>query len=262
MNSWSRRRKRFIFLIVFLAFLIVVGLPAYFLFYKAPTCFDGKLNGSETGVDCGGGCQLLCTAESLPLIVKGDPQILRVTESLFEVIALVENPNPTGEIYKAGFIFKLYDSKNTISIKTIEGETYVPKAATLAIFEGPFTLEDNIVPTRVTFEWKPETLVWQQNNAIQPELLVKGTNLSREATNPRLDAVIENTSLRDLSNIDLVALISNETGTIFAASKTFIDTLPASGEVPVIFTWPRAFNERVSDIDVIVRLLPDGSFIR
>lgn len=262
MNSWSRRRKRIIFLIVFFTLLIVVGLPVYFLFYRAPTCFDGKLNGSETGVDCGGSCQLLCTAESLPLITKGDPKVLRVTENLFETVVLVENPNASGEIYRAGYIFKLYDASSSVPVKIIEGETYVPKGTTFAVFQPPFSIESGAVPTRTTFEWKQDTLIWRQNVKILPEVVSTDLRLSRETTNPRLDANLENLSLEDISNIDLVALISDGTGSVFAASKTFVDILPASTKVPVVFTWPRPFNGEAIDIDIIIRILPDGSFIR
>lgn len=262
MNSWSRKRKRIIFLIVFVALIIFVGGPVYFLFYRAPTCFDSKLNGNETGVDCGGSCQLLCTSDSLPLILKGDPKVLRVTENLFETVVLVENPNANGEIYRAGYIFRLYDTSNSLPIKIIEGETYVPKGATFAVFQPPFSIESGSVPTRTTFEWKPETLVWKQNSVPVPEIVTTDLSLSRKDANPRLDVNLENLSLEDIRNIDLVALLSDETGSIFAASKTFVDKLPASGRVPVVFTWPRPFNKETIDIDIIIRLLPDESSLR
>src|SRR3989344_4017448 len=106
MNSWSRRRKNIISLIIFVALIVLVGLPTYFFFYKAPTCFDSKWNGSETGVDCGGACQLLCTAESISLIVKGDPRILEVAPDIYEVVVLIDNPNTGAEIYRALYSIK------------------------------------------------------------------------------------------------------------------------------------------------------------
>src|SRR5258706_15176144 len=102
MNSWSRNRKRIIFGILALGVVVLVGLPIYFLFYRAPTCSDLKMNGDETGVDCGGSCQLLCSTQSLPLLMKGDPRVLMVATSTYEVVALVENANNSAEIYQAG----------------------------------------------------------------------------------------------------------------------------------------------------------------
>ena len=52
--------------IVILAIILIVGLPAFLLLYKAPTCFDGKQNQGEGGIDCGGPCVKLCPSAFLP----------------------------------------------------------------------------------------------------------------------------------------------------------------------------------------------------
>ncbi len=261
MNSWSRNRKRIILAIIVFVLVFLIGVPIFFLFYRAPTCNDLKQNGDETGVDCGGSCQLLCTAQSLPLILKGDPRVLKVRANTFEVVALVENPNTSGEIYRAGYTFKLYATEGIIPIKIIEGETYVPKGATFAIFEGPFDVEEGVIPTRTTIEWKNESLMWQKNTAQTPELLVRDLSLSHKDTNPRLNANVENLSLENVSSIDLVATISDDTGNIIAASKTFIDTLPAGSKAPIVFTWPQPFKveEDICGYPVDVALVIDRS---
>jgi hypothetical protein len=262
MNQWSIRRKRIILSFIVLILIVLIGVPVFFLLYRTPTCFDNKQNGDETGVDCGGSCQLLCTAESLPIISKGDPRILEIADNTFETVALMENPNVNADIYRAGYTFKLYDAVGIVPIKVIEGETYVPKGKTFVIFEGPFNLEDGVIPTRVVFEWKRESLVWRKNIIETPEIVVRDVNLSRENTSPRLSANIENISLENVSNVDLTALIYDETDNIFAVSKTFIDVLPMRGSTPVVFTWPGQFDKEVLSVNVIIRILPDGSFIK
>ncbi len=262
MNQWSRTRKRIILSIIILTILVLVGVPGYFLFYKAPTCFDGKLNGDETGVDCGGSCQLLCKAESLPLILKGDPRILSIASGTFEVVALAENPNNNAEIYKAGYIIKLYDGESAIPVKEIEGETYAPAASNFAVFEGPFTLETGAIPKRATLDWKEELFVWQKNPIETPNLEVKRSAMSLEDSTPRLEAEIENLSLQKASNIDLVVLIYDIDGNIFAASKTFIDAIAPGEAALAVFTWPEPFNREVVSTEIITRIFPDRSFIR
>ncbi|OHA90760.1 MAG: hypothetical protein A2832_01400 [Candidatus Zambryskibacteria bacterium RIFCSPHIGHO2_01_FULL_44_22b] len=262
MNKWSRKRKRIIVSLVFFVFVILVAVPAYLLFYKPPTCFDNKRNGDETGVDCGGSCQLLCTSESLPLIIKGDPQVLKVKEGVFEVVALVDNPNTDAEIYKAKYFIRLYSAQSIAPTRVIEGETFVPKGAKFAIFEGPFTTSDGIIPIKATIEWREDSLEWKKNTSQVPKLIVVSKSVSREDSVPRLDAVIENSSLKSVSNVDVIALIYNDKGTIFAASKTFIDSLAAGANAPIVFSWPEPFSEKVINADIILRVLPDRSFIR
>jgi len=246
---------------LFLVF--VVAIPTFVLIYKPPTCFDGKMNGDEAGIDCGGSCQLLCTARSLPLVSRGDPKVLKIAEEIFSAVALVENPNTSGEIYKASYIFKIYDdSLSSIPIKEIKGETFVPKSSTFAIYEGPFSLGEGASPSRATLEWVEESFVWQRNEKQVLELSISGPSLTREDTSPRLDADIENMSLERVSHIDLVALIYDETGSIFAASKTFVDSLDVGESAPIVFTWPRPFEKQAYNVDIIVRIFPDRSFIQ
>src|SRR3989344_4615263 len=262
MNSWSRRRKRIILSILIFIVVVLIGVPMFFLFYRAPTCFDARQNGDEAGVDCGGGCQLLCSAESLPLLVKGDARVLTLATSTYQVVALVGNANASAEIYRAGYTLRLYSASSTISVKVVEGFSYVPKGSDFVIFEGPFVLEAGVVPVRATLEWKEETLVWNKNSADALALVAAGPAFSRLETSPRLGAVIKNVSLESASNIDLSALVYDADGNIFAASKSFIDLLQPGAESRAIFTWPKAFDREPARTEIIIRVFPDRSFVR
>lgn len=262
MNKWARDRKRIILSIVVLFVVGLIGLPAYLLFYRAPTCFDGKMNGDERGVDCGGSCQLLCRTESLPLIMKGDPRVLTLAPNTYQVVALVENSNNDAEIYQARYSLKLYQEGSALPVKVIEGETYVPRASKFAIFEGPFSLEEGVVPRRATLEWQEESIVWKKAAKEIPVLTVRGPTFSRLDTTPRLEATLRNSTLESVSNVDLIVLVSDASGNIFAASKTFVDSLRPGEESRILFTWPRPFAGEPVGNEIIIRIFPDRSFIR
>ena len=195
--------------------------------------------------------------------MRGDPRILKLAGNTFEIVATIENPNIDGEIYRAGYTFKLYDASSIAPVHVLEGETFVPKGARFAIFEGPFNLEEGIVPTRATLEWKETTLVWKKNSLPTPELRVEDLSLSREDTSPRLDAVIENLSLSNVLNVDVVAFIYDGSGNVIAASKTLVDKISARGKAPVVFTWPRPFEGRKdicsNVVDVVLVIDRSGS---
>jgi hypothetical protein len=262
MNQWSRTRKRIVMLIVLFVVVVMIGVPMFFLFYRAPSCFDGVMNGDETGVDCGGSCQKLCTAESLPILSRGDSRVILVVPGAYEVVAIFENPNVSAEVSGARYTVKLFDASSTIPIKTIEGETFVPKGKSFAIFEGPFSFEAGITPSRAVFEWDKQTLDWKKNNSPLPAISISSRTLSRESSSPRLEAVVENASLDVVSNIELIALLSDAEGNIFAASKTFIDALPAGEESLVIFSWPLPFSKQAVEIEIVSTAYPDRSFLR
>lgn len=261
MNSWSARRKRIVFSLVSAALILLVGVPLFFIFYNAPTCFDNKANGDEAGVDCGGSCELLCSAQSLPILSQGDPQVIEVASGLYEVVHVVENPNVRGEARAARYVINIFDVDKVVPIKIIEGETYVPPNSTFAIFEGPFNLEAAST-TRATFKWKEESLVWKKNTDPVPELLVREKILKNGESSPRLEAKLSNMSLDDVKNIEVVALLRDEGGSIVAASRTIVDSLRGGESAPVIFTWPEPFRDAVGLIDILPRSFPDRSFLR
>jgi hypothetical protein len=261
MNAWASRRKRIIFFIVLVSLVVLVGAPLFFYFYKTPTCSDQKKNGDESGVDCGGSCTRLCSAEALPLIGKGDPRLLHIATSTYEVVLEVENPNVSASIYRAGYVFKLYEASSSVPIKLIEGTTYIPHGATFAIFEGPLTIGER-VPVRASFDWKADTLKWERDTKEFPDLLISDIQLYDTETFPRLEATLKNNSLIAALNIELVALVSDPNGTIVAASKTYVEKLGKGEMTSLAFSWPQAFRASTTAVHILPRTLPDTSFIR
>jgi hypothetical protein len=261
MNDWSRNRKRIVLVILFFVVAVLVGVPFFFLFYRTPSCSDGAMNGDEKGVDCGGSCQRLCAIESLPIIAKGDPRILTVATSTYEVVALLENPNAGAEIRQARYALKIYSAESLIPEKTIEGAAYIPRAGRFAVFEGPFTLGDGVAPVRATLEWE-QALIWEKNTVPVPALTVGDKTFSRASSSPRLEVRVENPTLEIIGNIDLTALLYDASGNVFAASKTFVDELPAGGSAQAIFTWPRPLVAEAAVVEILTRILPDRSYLR
>ncbi len=261
MNSWSRNRKRIILGIVILALLVLVGGPAYLIFHQTPTCSDGVKNGDETGIDCGGSCRKLCTVESLPLIIKGDPRVIRVRGNEYEVVAVLENSNLNAEIGRARYRFQIYSAESAVPIKTISGETFVPRGATFAIFEGPVDFTEVGVPARATLEWEEASIVWERQTQTSQPLVVDNFDLRSATSSPRLEAVVKNESLQSVANVELTALLYDNTGSIFAVSKTFITRVEPTSETPVIFTWPEALSSEPVEIKILTRILPDTTYL-
>ncbi|KND48451.1 MAG: hypothetical protein AB200_01835 [Parcubacteria bacterium C7867-005] len=261
MNQWSIRRKRIILSIVLIFLIVVVGLPLYFFLHQKPTCFDQRRNGDESGVDCGGSCSLICPAESLPVISKGDPRLIRVSDKTFVTLINLENPNVYGMINRAEYTIKYFNASSSVPIKTILGKTFVPKSSTFAIFEGPYVFEDAI-PTRATFAWSEDTLVWQKDERVTPDLAIENITLSGATTSARLDARLLNKSLSAVSNIELVAVVSDPSGNVVTAGKTFVDSIDPGAFTPLVFVWNSGFVNPTNVAEIFLRILPDRSFIK
>ena len=260
MNQWSIQRKRIIFSIVVLTLVILIGVPMFFLFYRAPTCFDGKQNSDETGIDCGGSCQLLCTAQSLPLIQKGDPRVLDLGQGIYEIVAIVENPNVAAEILHARYTIKLFEALSPVPMRIIESEAFVPNNGIFVVFEGPIDMGGR-QPVRATLEWHQDTFVWQKNIQIVQEVETKNVVLTREDSKPRISAMLVNDSLNQVFNIELTAIVSGEDDNLIAASKTFVEKLAGGASSPITFNWSEPFKikEDICGYPVDVALVMDRS---
>lgn len=261
MNPWASHRKTIIFLIVFAVLLIIIAIPTYFSFQNKPSCFNTKQDGDETGIDCGGGCALLCTPEILPLIARGDARLLRIASSTYEVVILIENPNILGTVARAPYSFNIYSGVSKSPIKTIIGNTNIARNSTFALFAGPFTLNE-AGSLRATFNWGKD-LVWEKSNTVNPLLSVENINLVIASTSaPRLEAKLLNRSLNEVNNVEVIVLLSDHEGNIVGAGKTFVDNLPPSVTAPLVFSWPQAFDKEVVSIRILPHILPDKSFLR
>jgi hypothetical protein len=261
MNPWSARRRAAIFVIVLFGLLLVVGWPVYYLYFRSvPDCQNQKMDGDETGIDCGGSCELLCKPETLPLIAQGDARLLKIATSTYEAVVLVQNPNIAGRVVRAPYTFTIYSGSDSKPLKVISGSTYVERNSTFALFAGPFELVQTGA-MRVAFEWGE--LKWEKSDAKPPVLSVQNLNLITASTSlPRLEAVLSNKSLANANNIEVIALLSDSGGNVVGAGKTFIDSLEAGAYAPVVFAWPAAFASEPVSIRVIPHILPDKSYIK
>jgi len=260
MNQWAINRKRIILGIVIVVFLTLISITTYLFFNRTPTCFDGQMNGGETGLDCGGPCNLICSSEALSLIMKGDPRVLEVATSTYAVAILVENPNVSGQVFRAPYTINIYGATSAVPLKIIQGQTFIPKNASFGIFQGPFEFAQDR-PVRATFIWEEESLIWEKNTDPVPNLNIKDSFLSNTDKSPRLEANVYNASLSKVSNIELVALVFDLNGNIVAALKTFVDVLAPGEMTPIVFSWLRPFIGQGFTVEIIPRILPDKSFI-
>lgn len=247
--SWNIRHKLIYFGIV--AGIILVGL--FMLIWpslnRQPTCFDRKQNGDESGVDCGGSCFQVCSAEAYKLVTLW-ARAFPVTESTYNLMAYVENQNREAGVVKISYEFRVYDEGN-IFLGRREGSTFISSNDRTAIFEGGIDL-GNKVPGRVDFTFT-SVPVWtkitrEQRNSlavsVEDKVLVDAT------TDPKLTARVANNTLRDMRRVDVYAILYDANDNVLTTSKTFIDMLPKNQKVPIVFTWPQPFEVTPARIDI------------
>lgn len=245
--SWGTKRRNLVLSTLFLLVIIPVAFIAFLLFYNPPSCFDMKQNGGESGIDCGGSCQLVCTSQAFDPVIIWE-RYFRVDEGIYNVLAYVENPNPTAEIIQASYIFKLFNEENVLIAEKPGTITLGPKSVRPIIETGLQTGRQ--VPTRVSFEFTSQ-FVFEKKDPKDALVIVKNELIENEQTSPRVKAAIQNISLQPLRDIDVIVIVYDVFDNVLGTSSTFVQSLGAEESQDIVFTWPEPFNEDVIRIEVI-----------
>lgn len=251
--QWAARRQLIILAIV-LGVIIILGIiflvPAL---KKEPTCFDGKQNGDETGIDCGGSCPRLCQEEMRQIIVEW-ARPFAVAANLYNAVAYIKNQNIEGAVFEIPYQFRLYD-KDNVFIAAREGKTFIEPNKNSVIFESRI-LVGNRVPTRAEFKFlaSPQWIRVPKETMDIVSVSIKEKKLSDLEAQPRLTTTIINDSLYNIPELDIVALLYGKNGNVVAASKTFIEHLPERSSRKLFFRWSAPFGEEVVRIEIIPRI--------
>ncbi len=252
MFSWAHRRQLMYGSIVFIFLALVIGIPTYFIFFNnTPTCFDGKMNGDEIQVDCGGSCERACSHEVLPEPIVSWSRPFSVARGLHNLVAYVQNPNVNYTAEPIPYIFLVYDIENVL-LGVREGYARVPPTKTFPIFEPAFDAGTR-QPAKAVFEFTAPA-VWNRFETAKPELEVIDERVLNATSSPMIKATLLNKTINKYTNVEVVAIIYNKEGNAFASSKTVVDIIRGNSEAPLVFTWPIGFTEEVSKVEIIPKL--------
>lgn len=252
--SWaSRRQSQYVFGLLAIVAIIafIIALPTL---TKKPTCTDGKQNGGENGVDCGGSCQRICSADVT------EPQIIwkrafPVTGNIYNLVSFVENRNKEAAVEAVSYEFRVYNSKN-ILIGRRQGTTFIPPNQQFAIFESRFDAGADEIKS-VDFSFTSPFVWMKKKPTIQTlPIVVDNVVISTENNSPTLTAKVNNDSIYDLPAFDVITILYDADHNAINASKTHKPGLASNGKSDLFFTWPEKFTDTPVTKDIFVLINP------
>lgn len=255
MSTWSEKRKRRYLIIIGVVLLITIIIIALRASDTQPTCFDNVQNGTETGVDCGGECQKVCVEEARNLVVWWE-RPFKVAKGVFNAVAYVENQNLSAGIEEIAYEFRLYNRDNILVGTPRIGTTFIEPNKRSAIFESG--IETGEEEAFTVFFKTSRVKNWKRTDpAFSYALFQVGEPvLINQDTAPKLSASVENNTQYNFSDVPVVAVLYNQRGNAIASSQTYIDDIKQGTMETVYFSWPEAFAEVVSRIEIIPRISP------
>lgn len=252
--NWAVKRRLQYLGGIFGVFLVVLFIFLYPIIFKKPTCTDGKQNGDETGIDCGGSCSLMCKENT------SDPVILwsrafNIVGNTYNLMAFVENQNRNSAIENISYEFKMYDVNNRL-IGRRQGSTFIPPNKQFAIFEPSFDAGQAELKT-VSFEFTPP-FVWIKKeptlNTLQ--VYVDNIEMGTDKKSPSLSARIRNDSIYSIPPFEVSVILYDENHNAINVSKTVKDSLSSGTSTSVFFTWPGALASIPATEDVLISINP------
>ena len=237
--SWAAKKQ--LTYLLFVLFVVVGLVFAFWLNITSPSCNDKKQNQDEKGVDCGGVCAKECLGEIKDLAVLWSKPF-KVSGNNYDAVALVENRNLFLSAQSVKYQFKFYDDRN-ILIASREGEIFVNPGRKFAIFENNVDAGSR-KPAKVFLEFQ-KNINWE---------IYKGENLGLVVTKkeyqddpmPSISATLENKTLANVKGVYAVAIIYADDGNAMAASATKIGEIKGGASTDIFFTWPEKFEEEYS----------------
>lgn len=256
MASWSSRRKLGYASIVVIGLVFFVAIPLFAIFYQKPTCSDGRMNGDETGYDCGGSCVRLCQNAFKPAYSKwGGAKFEKLTEGLYNVAAYIVNPNIEGAAIDAPYKISLYDDRGVLITEREGKVTLYPHRDSLA-FQTAVDV-DKRIPAKATFEFTSAPN-WFKSLDYLGGLAVVDKKYQEDDISSSLEVTIENRSLLQYEDVQVSVVLYDIDGNAIGFSQTVIDSIaPKNGREIAPYTWPTSRNGRVTSQDVIMSIVPN-----
>lgn len=248
MSVWAERRKQAIIWVIILIIFAVIGIAAWTVLHKPPTCADGKRNQNEAGVDCGGACELMCRhMVEQPIILW--QRFFKVSDGIYTAATMIQNPNLNAEARNVPYRIRLYDEDGVTIFERNGYVTLHPKYNFPIIDPGIRTQER--VPVRMVFEFTGES-IWYRAEEEKNHLSITNDVVLNETSSPRIDAVIHNDSNAVATHVRIAALVYDPEGNVMAASQTVVDNVPAHGTGKVVFSWPNPFSSPILRKELII----------
>jgi Mg-chelatase subunit ChlD len=229
----------------FLLIVLLIGLGVYRGYiYDPGNCFDSEMNQTERGVDCGGTCVRICTADvSTPRVVWAESFL--VAEGQYNAVGYIENNNLTSGTPALSYRFEFFAGSEKVGERV--GTTVLPPRSQYPVFEGRIISDKPITRTTLTLE--PAEL-WLPVSTGREQFKNVSVLLEQVDTDPRLLVTLENTALTEAKNVEVVATLFNENGTPITASQTFVESLNPRSTRDIVFTWPNPLSKTIKTCDI------------
>lgn len=250
----SRLLKRVIIATLFLSLNGLVFGSIYWVFIRvAPTCFDGKQNQNELGVDCGGICPNVCFEK----VVGKDLDTEKVVfvsggGNQYDVVATVRNSNETLAASEFSYTFELKDREGRVLVARTGKSSVMPQSEKKLM---ELNLETTGTPASATLS--VIDVIWKRSlDALeQPKVSIYQKRYAEVTAGfgfGKASGLLSNESPYDFRSITIYVTLYDGAGRVLALNRTTQNTIKSGESRDFDLVWPVAFSGVVDRVDMEV----------
>lgn len=227
--------KQLMYGALFLVVFYLMGWGVYAAWIQpAPSCFDNRQNGVETGVDCGGGCEACAIRTLSPLQVSWTRMFDAGTKAV--AVSEIRNPNTGYGARSFDYILHTADSSGRVYDNSGTSFIYGEEIKYLVQFFDDQSL------THADLTIATSTMRWVASADFpRPVIQVRAITTTVKEDGISMEGFIKNENPYSLSRLTVIALLFNQGGLHIGASQTELGLLPAFEEVPFTVIFPPTF---------------------
>lgn len=218
-----RLLKQFLYGTLYILIFAGITWGIYFIKFKpAPSCFDNRQNGGETGVDCGGSC-ISCEIKNLkPLSIETIN--LFANDRVYSASAKVKNPNSDFSASSFDYVVNFYD-KNGDILQSIKNSSFVYPNEAKPIIEAGIKITNGI-PNKAEIKIDNQSVVWEKpENFFRPNYDLKNVSTTIENGRVIINGDITNKDNFTISKVIADVILVDKSGKEIGASKYEIKNL-------------------------------------
>ena len=240
----SRVLKQFFYGIFYLIVFVAIATGIFFRYVKpAASCFDGIQNQGEQGIDCGGPCANFCTANLAAITSPGAYAFANGPDRV-TLLASVVNPNDDFGVVVVPYHFEIFHPKTGANVASIPGSIFVYPNQTRYIVLPNYSVTDY-----ATYPWETDLVVatsgiaWAPSSTMGVAPVFTFSNVVTTSTasgTVTVSGTLGNQEPIALSNVEVDVIFENQYHAPVGATRTVIDSTPASSPVPFSISYPFA----------------------
>lgn len=246
-----RRRKRKLFAgAIYLLLFALFGWLMYVIIRPDPTCFDGKQNQNEEGVDCGGVCG--ACAAALPELENMEIQesaIVYGGPGHYDVLAKLYNPNFEYGARSFAYTFTIKDESGSVLAER-NGYGFILPRENKYIIETQLASE--ALPKKISFEVKDVQWYKLEDYKEKPTISIRNQQYNQVSSGPffsEAKGLLINESPYDFQSVIIKVVLRDQENKPIALNSTEMRTVVSGERRDFRLVWPTAFPSEFGSME-------------